>query len=133
MRAFGEAAHRNLQKDVKMTAINLTAEEVAHGLKSDSILLIDVREPGEYAAERIHGALLFPISTFDPNALPDCGKRKVVFHCGSGIRSAKAVAACQKAGLPHDCHLKGGIQAWKAAGLPIITADPATGKPRDRG
>ena len=116
-----------------MTIKNLAAAEVARGLKEDAIILIDVREPAEFAAERIHGALLFPLSTFDPHALPDCGKRTVVFQCGSGIRSAKAVAACQKAGLPHDSHLKGGIKAWKAAGHPTTSTDPATGKPRDRG
>ena len=116
-----------------MTIKNLTANDVARALKADAILLIDVREQGEYAAERIHGALLYPLSTFDPHALPDCGKRTVIFQCGSGIRSAKAVAACQKAGMTHDSHLKGGIQAWKAAGFPTIAADPATGNPHDRG
>ncbi len=115
-----------------MTIKNLTAADVERRLKEDAIILIDVREPAEYAAERIRGALLFPLSTFDPHALPDCGKRTVVFQCGSGIRSAKAVAACQKAGLPHDSHLKGGIQAWKAAGLPTVIVDPATGQTRDR-
>ena len=115
-----------------MTIKNLTAADVERRLKEDAIILIDVREPAEYAAERIRGALLFPLSTFDPHALPDCGKRTVVFQCGSGIRSAKAVTACQKAGLPHDSHLKGGIQAWKAAGHPTTTVDPSTGQTRDR-
>ncbi|MDE1938373.1 MAG: rhodanese-like domain-containing protein [Alphaproteobacteria bacterium] len=115
-----------------MSITNLSASELARAFKEDSVLLIDVREPGEYAAERIHGALLFPLSTFDPHALPDCGKRTVVFQCGSGVRSARAVAACQRAGLPHDTHLRGGIQAWKMSGLPTITVDPATGHTRDR-
>ncbi len=115
-----------------MTIKNLSASELARGLKEDVVVLIDVREPAEYAAERIHGALLFPLSTFDPHALPDCGKRTVVFQCGSGVRSARAVAACQRAGLPHDSHLKGGIQAWKAARLPTITVDPSTGHTHDR-
>jgi rhodanese-related sulfurtransferase len=112
---------------------NLTAADVARDLKDSSIVLIDVREPAEYAAERIHGALLFPLSSFDPHALPECGTREIVFQCASGMRSARAVTACQKAGLPHASHLKGGIQAWKAARLPTITIDPATGKPRGHG
>jgi len=48
-------------------------------------------------------------------------------------RQNQRVAACQKAGMTHDSHLKGGIQAWKAAGFPTIAADPATGNPHDRG
>jgi len=115
-----------------MTIRNLEAADVARLLKEDAIVLIDVREPPEYAAERIHGALLFPLSTFDPHALPECGGRSVVFHCAAGVRSARALAACRKAGLTHDSHLKGGIQAWKAAGLPTVTVDPATGRTLDR-
>jgi rhodanese-related sulfurtransferase len=114
-----------------MNVQNLDAQDVARWLKEESIVLIDVREPAEYGAERIHGALLFPLSTFDPHALPDPGKRTVVFQCGSGIRSAKALQKCQDAGLKYECHLKGGIQAWKAAGLPTITVDPASGATRD--
>jgi rhodanese-related sulfurtransferase len=107
---------------------NLTPPEVAKLLKDDAIVLIDVREPAEYAVERIKGALLFPLSTFDPAALPECGGKRIVFQCGSGMRSAKAVAACQAAGLAIDSHLQGGIKAWKAAGLPTVAIDPATGQ-----
>ncbi len=114
-----------------MTLQNLTPAQIAEKLKSAEIVLIDVREPNEYAAERIHGALLFPLSTFDPRLLPDGGKRPVVFHCGSGMRSGKAAAACQAAGLPHNAHMAGGIMAWKAAGLPTISVDPATGRTVD--
>jgi rhodanese-related sulfurtransferase len=115
-----------------MTIRNLEPAEVARWLSEGAITLIDVREPAEYAAERIHGALLYPLSTFDPRALPDTEGRMIVFQCGSGMRSAKAVAACEAAGLPHDSHLKGGIQAWKAAGFPTIKVDPATGQMREQ-
>jgi rhodanese-related sulfurtransferase len=109
----------------------LEPRDVARWLAEKSVLLIDVREPHEYEAERIHGALLYPLSTFDPSALPQGNGRCVVLHCGTGKRSAKAVALCEQAGLGVDSHLRGGMQAWKAAGLPTITADPNTGQPRD--
>lgn len=110
---------------------NLEPADVARALEAHQILLIDVREPHEYEAERIHGALLYPLSTFDPSALPDAKEKRIVMQCGSGMRSAKAVTACQNAGLAIDSHLRGGINAWKAAGFPIITTDPNTGLPRD--
>jgi rhodanese-related sulfurtransferase len=106
---------------------NLTAQEVAELLKQDAIVLIDVREPAEYAVERIKGALLFPLSGFDPKALPECGGKRIVFQCGTGMRSARAVESCRAAGLAIDSHLQGGIKAWKAAGLPTASIDPATG------
>ena len=115
-----------------MSIENLSPADVAAKLKQGAIVLIDVREPNEYAAERIHGALLFPLSTFDPALLPDDGKRPIVFQCGSGMRSGKAVAACQAAGISHNAHMAGGIMAWKAAGLPTISVDPTTGQTVDR-
>jgi len=102
-----------------MTLINLEPSEVADLLAKNEIVLIDVREPAEYAAAHIKGAMLVPLSSFDPHALPDADGRRIVFHCGIGGRSAKAVAACQSAGIAIDSHLKGGIQAWIAAGLPV--------------
>jgi rhodanese-related sulfurtransferase len=94
--------------------------EVARLLKAGKLLLIDVREPAEYAAERIHGALLYPLSTFDASVLPADGSRRVVFHCGSGKRSLAAAEQRLAAGQGHAAHMGGGIAAWKAAGLPVI-------------
>ena len=105
----------------------LTAAEVHDGLRQGSLLLVDVRELAEFTAERIHGAVLVPLSCFDPGALPAAPDRGVVLQCGSGKRSAMAVAKCQQAGVAVHTHLKGGILAWKAAGLPVATTDPATG------
>ena len=102
-----------------MTKIqDLTPEEVAARMKIGGVALIDVREPGEYEAERIQGALLFPLSTFDPHALPK--NVDIIFQCGTGKRSAMAAARAQAGGLQHTAHLAGGLQAWKAAGLPVL-------------
>lgn len=100
----------------------LTAEQVAQLLKAGKLLLIDVREPGEFAAERIPGAFLYPLSSFDASALPADSERRVVFHCGSGKRSLSAAEKRLAAGVPSAAHMEGGIGAWKAAGLPVITS-----------
>ena len=47
---------------------DLTPTEVKAGLAANQLLLIDVREPAEFAAERIAGALNVPLSGFDPAA-----------------------------------------------------------------
>jgi rhodanese-related sulfurtransferase len=99
----------------------LDASEVARLLHAGKLLLIDVREPAEFESERIAGALLYPLSTFDASAPPDDGSRRVVFHCGSGKRSLTAAEHRLAAGQPHAAHMGGGIAAWKAAGLPIIS------------
>jgi len=107
-------------------------EWVRRSLADRTIVLVDVREPQEYAAERIHGALLFPLSTFDPEALPSPGGREIVFQCGSGKRSAMAVGKCLEKGIGHTAHMIGGIQAWKEAGFATVGLDPVTGGVVDR-
>jgi len=111
---------------------DLAPSDVQAMLHRDEIVLIDVREPAEYAAERIHGALNFPLSTFDPQALPSGGEA-VVLQCGTGKRSGMALERCREAGVPVDAHLAGGITAWANAGLPTVRFDPATGAIVDRG
>ncbi len=106
----------------------LSPHHVADLLNARQILLVDVREPDEYAAQRISGALLYPLTTLDALALPPDGPRRVVFQCGSGKRSALAAQARLAAGAEHVAHLAGGIGAWKSAGLPILQLDAATGR-----
>ena len=89
------------------------------------LLLVDVREPAEYAAERIPGTLLYPLSTFDANTLPSDGPRQLVFHCGTGKRSLSAADALLTAGQRSASHMKGGLTAWKAAGFPVIAPTPS--------
>jgi rhodanese-related sulfurtransferase len=90
-------------------------------LNTGKVLLIDVREPAEYASERISGSFLYPLSTFDATAIPADGPRRVVFQCGSGKRSLAAAEKCLAAGRSHAEHMGGGIAAWKAAGLPVVS------------
>ena len=117
--------------DVAARLQELTAEQVHGLLRDNSIVLIDVREPQEYVNERIHGALLFPMSTFDARALP-VDRRPVVLHCGSGKRSAIAIGKCIEADVPVVAHMKGGLLAWKAEGFPTVARAPNTGAVVDR-
>lgn len=100
---------------------DLSATEVAAGVAEGRYLLVDVREPNEIAAEAYPDAVVVPLSTFDPHAIPDPGGRTVVFACRSGRRSVTASLAAQEAGFAYDSHLEGGILAWKGAGLPTRT------------
>jgi rhodanese-related sulfurtransferase len=100
---------------------DLTPQEVAQGVQEGRLMLVDVREPNETAVERFPGAVLVPLSSFDPAAIPDPAGREVVFACRSGRRSVTASLAAQEQGFPYGSHLAGGILAWKAAGLPTET------------
>ena len=103
------------------TVQDLTPQEVAEGLKAGRIVLVDVREPNETAVERFPGAVLVPLSSFDPATIPAPPNTEVVFACRSGRRSVNASLAAQEQGFDYSAHLAGGILAWKAAGLPTET------------
>src|SRR4030088_3617968 len=97
---------------------DLTPEDVSKGMAEGRYLLVDVREPNEIAVEAYPGSVVLPLSSFDPQDIPDPHGKQVVFACRSGKRSVTASLAAQAAGLAYDKHLAGGMLAWKAAGLP---------------
>jgi rhodanese-related sulfurtransferase len=108
---------------------NLTVEEVAAELERTDVVLIDVREPTETAAEgmipgAIHaprGMLEFhaePTSPYHLDALePD---RRIILYCKSGGRSALAAATLQAMGFGDVAHLDGGVNAWLQAQRPTV-------------
>ncbi len=97
--------------------VDLDREAVKQGLSDGSILLVDVREPHEFAAGHIPGAVSNPLSTFDPSALPE--GRRIVFSCAAGVRSVRAMEFAQAAGRDIREHYKGGFKDWAAAGEPV--------------
>lgn len=97
------------------------AETLESGLSQGRILVVDVREPDEYAREHIAGAVSLPLSRFDATPLPEAQGKMVVLHCNSGARSVKAAQILFGRGAAEATHLKGGIAAWKQAGLPVQT------------
>lgn len=97
--------------------IDLDREDIKRGLRDGSILVVDVREPHEFAAGHIPGAVSHPLSTFDPSALPE-GPR-IVFSCAAGVRSLRALEFAQAAGRDLHEHYRGGFKDWLAAGEPV--------------
>ena len=97
--------------------IDLDRETIKQGLHEGSIVLVDVREPHEFAAGHIPGAISHPLSSFDLSALPE-GKR-IIFSCAAGVRSVRAIEFAQASGRDIREHYKGGFKDWAAAGEPV--------------
>ena len=91
------------------------------GLADGTIALVDVRERNEWDAGHIAGAVLNPLSAFDPAVLPRRQPgRTVVLHCRSGKRSVAALGLAQEAGRSDIAtHYEGGMLGWLAAGEPV--------------
>ena len=99
----------------------MDAQTLKQGLDQQSVTLIDVREPGEFAGEHIPGATLVALSQFDPRKIPQTEDTQLVLYCRSGNRSAISAQKLFDAGFESVTHLSCGIGAWKEAGYPTVT------------
>lgn len=81
--------------------------------------LIDVRTPPEYADGHLANAKLIPLQELEGRwAEIDKGK-PILLYCRSGHRSGNALKILHDKGYAQAKHMEGGINAWKAAGLPV--------------
>ncbi|MGE0223554.1 MAG: rhodanese family protein [Acetobacteraceae bacterium] len=89
-------------------------------LLREGATLVDVREPDEHARARIPGARNLPLSRLEDAELAVHQGKPVLFHCRSGARTAgHAERLAGKAGAVEAFIVEGGLDAWKAAGLPV--------------
>jgi rhodanese-related sulfurtransferase len=98
---------------------HLDIETVKQGLADGSMLVVDVREPHEFATGHIPGAVSLPLSQFDPAGIPSASGKRVVFSCAAGVRSIQALALAQGAGLDLVEHYQGGFKDWVMSGEPV--------------
>lgn len=97
----------------------------AHRLAAEeNAVLLDVREPGEWAAGHAPDAVHMPLGSLDTTALP--ADRPVVAVCRSGARSSRAAEALRTAGIDAR-NLSGGMSAWASSGLPVVRDDGQAG------
>jgi rhodanese-related sulfurtransferase len=93
----------------------LKPAEVAELLKSGRAVLVDIREPDEFARRRVKGALSRPLGQLDKVPLD----RPVVFTCKSGMRTQANCERLAQAVGGEVSILEGGVDGWAAAGLPV--------------
>ncbi len=97
------------------------AEVAALRARGERFLLLDVREPDEFAKARIPDTTLLPLGQLEARLgeLADWKDGRVVVHCHHGGRSARACQLLARAGFTNVANLAGGIDAWS------LTVDPA--------
>lgn len=95
--------------------VQITAVELSEWLKDagrPDPLLLDVREPDEFAAYRIEGSMLMPMRTI-PARLHELDRRAdLVMVCRSGARSYHAGMFLKQNGFERVYNLAGGVIAW---------------------
>jgi rhodanese-related sulfurtransferase len=103
------------------TLTSLSPAEVSARIKAGKALLVDIREPDEVARERIAGSVVAPLSLFEEAHLDLRPGRDVVFMCRTGNRTgSNCVRLADR--IPGEAFvLDGGLDGWKAQGLPTLT------------
>ncbi|WP_122464851.1 rhodanese family protein [Brevundimonas lutea] len=101
------------------TLIPLKPADVAERLNARRAILVDIREPDEFAREHVAGCVHAPLSRFDAATLDHQAGQEVIYTCRTGNRTGVngvKLASC----VPGEAFvLEGGLDAWKAHGLPI--------------
>lgn len=95
--------------------------QATHLINREDALVLDVREPAEYAKGHILGAKNTPLADLE-RRLPELAKfkaRPVIVLCESGNRATNAIGILRRNGFDRAFNLAGGLAAWQQAGLPV--------------
>jgi rhodanese-related sulfurtransferase len=93
----------------------------AAAMRDAGALVIDVREPSEWAAGHISGATLIPLGQLASRVSEVPRDRTIVTVCRTGNRSAQGRDILRQAGLTAVTSMTGGMTDWIAAGRPVVT------------
>lgn len=95
-------------------------ESIAKRSGDPGFVLLDVRTPKEFEAERIEGAVM--VDYLSPAFREEMGKfdrnKTYLVYCRTGNRTEGALKAMRELGFANLFHLEGGITKWKEAGFP---------------
>lgn len=101
---------------------NISVDEASELFKQGAFML-DVRQPEEWAQGHIDGGILIPLGELESRISEIPTDRDVLIICRSGNRSTQARELLRSAGLTRTTSIMGGMNAWLAAGLPVVTGN----------
>jgi hydroxyacylglutathione hydrolase len=94
------------------------AEELANARPP---LLLDIRNPREWAAKHVDGSLNIPLNHLQERIGEIPRDRRIAIHCAGGYRSSIAASILQQYGITNLTEMAGGLAAWEAAKLPLVS------------
>jgi len=101
----------------------VSASEAVRLMNREKAVVIDVCEPGEFAAGHVVGARSVPLATLEGSReLPTNKALPLIVVCASGMRAQRAAGTLRKLGYDNAQVLAGGMKAWREANLPVEAA-----------
>lgn len=83
--------------------------------------VLDVRAPMEWEAKHIEPSKNIPLNRLQERISEVPCDRKIAVHCAGGYRSSIAVSILHQHGITNLIEIAGGLAAWEAAGLPVVS------------
>ncbi len=83
--------------------------------------VLDVRNPREWSAKHIPDSVNIPLNHLQERIAEVPRDRRIAVHCAGGYRSSVAVSILHQYGITNLVELAGGLAAWEAAKLPIVS------------
>lgn len=105
--------------NVHSGATLIAPAEARRRIEADGAILIDIREPAEFAREHPRGARLVPLAAFDAHDFGPERDRAAIFTCRTGARTVTNAPRFAAKGFREVLILEGGLEGWKRAGLPV--------------
>lgn len=105
-----------------MSVQEISVNDLVDLVESGS-LVIDVREPDEYASGHIPGAILVPLSTVLQNSSEFLSEDTVFVVCRSGGRSMQACELLHDNGIVNVVNVAGGTMGWISLGNEVVTGE----------
>ncbi|HEY6213697.1 MAG TPA: MBL fold metallo-hydrolase [Vicinamibacterales bacterium] len=114
---------RSLESRADLTAATerVSPELASERLSTGEAVAIDVRAPREREQKRIDGSVAAPLNHLQEQAAALPHGRPLLVYCAGGYRSSIAASLLQRLGFAHVSEIAGGIAAWEAARLPILS------------
>ena len=110
------------REDLVWPTERVTAPTVAEELAAtDPPLLLDIRNPREWAAKHIDGSQNVPLNHLQERIAEIPRDRRIAVHCAGGYRSSIAASILHQHGITNLIEMAGGIAAWEAAKLPVTS------------
>ncbi len=83
-------------------------------------VLLDVRNPREWAARHISGSVNIPLNHLQERMVEIQTDRRIAVHCAGGYRSSIAASILDRNGITDLIEMAGGLAGWDAAQLPVM-------------
>lgn len=108
---------------------NIEPQDAVKLINSDAVV-IDLRNAEAFARGHIVNAKNIPFDELQANKdkIAKYAKKAIIAVCDGGMTSGKVADSMRKSGVENVYGLKGGINAWTQANLPLVTAKKTKSK-----